>query len=126
MLVTSSESVMGNSVTCLFCQIATHAIPAQIVYSSPDVTAFRDINPQAPTHVLVIPNLHIASIAGMGSSHPQLLARLFNVVDEIVRAEGVGTTGYRLVANSGPNGGQTVNHLHFHILGGRQMSWPPG
>ena len=111
---------------CLFCQIATHAIPAKIVYSSPDVTAFRDINPQAPTHVLVIPNLHIASIDGMGSSHPQLLARLFNVVDEVVRAERVGTTGYRLIANSGPNGGQTVNHLHFHILGGRQMSWPPG
>jgi len=113
-------------VTCPFCQIASHAIPAKIVYSSPDVTAFRDVKPQAPTHVLVIPNLHIGSIAAMGSSHPQLLARLFNAIDEVVRAEGLATSGFRIVSNSGPDGGQTVNHLHFHVLGGRQMLWPPG
>jgi histidine triad (HIT) family protein len=113
-------------VACLFCQIASNAIPAKIVYSSPDVTAFRDISPRAPTHVLVIPTQHIESINAMGTTHPQLLVRLLTVVDEVARAEGVATTGYRLVANVGADGGQTVNHLHFHVLGGRQMTWPPG
>jgi histidine triad (HIT) family protein len=111
---------------CLFCQIASGAIPAQIVYSSPDVTAFRDVNPQAPTHVLVIPNQHVESMAEVGSANSHLLARLFDVVNEVARDEGIAESGYRVVANSGPDAGQTVDHLHFHVLGGRPLSWPPG
>jgi histidine triad (HIT) family protein len=111
---------------CLFCQIASGAIPAQIVYSSPDVTAFRDVNPQAPTHVLVIPNQHVESMAEVGSSNAHLLARLLDVVNEVARDEGIAESGYRVVANSGPDAGQTVAHLHFHVLGGRHLSWPPG
>lgn len=111
---------------CLFCQIGSRVIPAKIVYSSPDVTAFRDINPQAPTHVLVIPNQHVESIADAGSSNAQLLARLFDVVNEVAQLEGLTTSGYRVVANTGPDAGQTVSHLHFHVLGGRRLTWPPG
>src|SRR5450759_1863010 len=111
---------------CLFCQIAAGVIPAKIVYSSPDVTAFRDINPQAPTHVLVIPNQHVESIADVGSPNAQQLARLFDVVNEVARLEGIATTGYRVVTNAGPDAGQTVSHVHFHVLGGRRLTWPPG
>jgi histidine triad (HIT) family protein len=113
-------------VACIFCQIVAGAIPATIVYSSADVTAIRDINPQAPTHVLVIPNRHVASVAALGPSDAALLGRLFEVVGEIARGEGLAERGYRVVANSGPDAGQTVDHLHFHVLGGRTFSWPPG
>jgi histidine triad (HIT) family protein len=111
---------------CLFCQIASGAIPAQIVYSSPDVTGFRDINPQAPTHVLVIPNRHVESIADLGPSDATLVSQLVDAAREIAEREGIAESGYRLVANVGANGGQTVSHLHFHLLGGRRMTWPPG
>jgi len=111
---------------CLFCQIASGVIPAEIVYSSPDVTAFRDIHPQAPTHVLVIPNEHVESLADIGSINSDLLSRLLDVVNEVARDEGISGSGYRVVANSGADAGQTVNHLHFHVLGGRSLAWPPG
>jgi histidine triad (HIT) family protein len=102
------------------------AIPAKIVYSSPDVTAIRDINPQAPTHVLVIPNRHIESVASLGLGEAPILGRLFDVIGEVARSEGLAERGYRVVANTGPDAGQTVDHLHFHVLGGRHLSWPPG
>ena len=111
---------------CLFCEIARGAIPAQIVYSSPEVTAFRDINPQAPTHILVIPNRHITSIADLGPTDADLLGRLFDAVNELARREDLTQSGFRVVVNHGANGGQTVPHLHLHLLGGRAMTWPPG
>jgi histidine triad (HIT) family protein len=111
---------------CIFCDIASGAIPATIVYSSPDVTAFRDINPQAPTHVLIIPNRHIGSLADLGQADKGLLARLVEVANELARREGIAQSGYRVVTNVGPNAGQTVPHLHLHLLGGRPMTWPPG
>lgn len=111
---------------CIFCEIVAGRIPAKIVYSSADVTAFRDINPQAPTHLLIIPNRHIASIAEVGEGDAMLLGRLFEVANELARREGIADGGYRIVINAGANGGQTVEHLHLHLLGGRQMTWPPG
>jgi histidine triad (HIT) family protein len=112
--------------TCLFCQIATGAIPSEIVYSSPDVTAFRDANPQAPSHILVIPNRHVESLAEVGGTDPGLLAHLFEVINDVARDEGIAEKGFRVVANTGPAAGQSVAHLHFHVLGGRTLSWPPG
>jgi histidine triad (HIT) family protein len=111
---------------CIFCQIIAGAIPATIVYSSADVTAMRDINPQAPTHVLVVPNRHIESIADLGPADGPLLGRLFEVIDDVARGEGLSDRGYRVVANTGTDAGQTVNHVHFHVLGGRPLAWPPG
>lgn len=111
---------------CLFCEIARGAIPAQIVYSSPEVTAFRDINPQAPTHILVIPNRHVTSIADLGATDADLLGRLFDVTNELARQEDLLQSGFRIVMNHGANGGQTVPHLHLHLIGGRAMTWPPG
>ncbi|HVC34798.1 MAG TPA: histidine triad nucleotide-binding protein [Chloroflexota bacterium] len=112
--------------SCIFCEIGAGRIPAQVVYSSPDVTAFRDINPQAPTHVLVIPNRHVTSVAEIGAADAPLLARLFEVSNALARQEGLAEEGYRIVTNCGSHGGQTVPHLHLHLLGGRQMTWPPG
>lgn len=111
---------------CLFCQIARGAIPAQIVYSSPDVTAFRDINPQAPTHVLIIPNRHVTSVAELEAGDQALVGRLIDVARELARQEGIAESGYRLVINHGPAAGQSVPHLHLHLLGGRNLAWPPG
>jgi len=111
---------------CVFCEIARGAIPSQIVYSSPEVTAFRDVNPQAPTHILVIPNQHVESIADLGASDAALLARLVEVTNAVARQEGITDSGYRVVTNHGKNAGQTVPHLHLHVLGGRPMAWPPG
>ena len=111
---------------CLFCQIASGAIPASVIYRDDDVTAFRDINPQAPIHVLIIPNHHVDSIADFGTDEAVLLGRLIEVANQLARQEGIAETGYRLVTNRGPNAGQTVAHFHWHLLGGRKMSWPPG
>ena len=111
---------------CLFCQIASGAIPASVIYHDDDVTAFRDINPQAPIHVLIIPNHHVESIADFGADEAILLGRLIEVANQLARQEGIAESGYRLVTNRGPDAGQTVAHLHWHLLGGRKMSWPPG
>lgn len=112
--------------TCLFCRIVSGEIPAQVVYRGPEVTAFRDINPQAPVHVLVVPNRHVESISELGNADAALLGQLIEVANELARQEGVADSGYRLITNRGPDAGQTVAHLHFHLLGGRPMSWPPG
>ena len=108
---------------CLFCSIAAGAIPADVVVETDEVLAFNDINPAAPTHVLVIPKRHVVSAADIGPEDGDLLAALFEV------AAGVGGSiagGWRMVTNVGPDAGQSVFHLHFHVLGGRPMSWPPG
>ena len=110
---------------CLFCKIVAGEIPSQQVASTDDVYAFRDINPAAPTHVLVIPKEHIVSAADLRSEHGALLAEIFEVARQIAQNEGIGDA-YRLVSNVGAGAGQSVFHLHFHVIGGRDLSWPPG
>ncbi|TMD96601.1 MAG: histidine triad nucleotide-binding protein [Chloroflexi bacterium] len=111
---------------CLFCRIAAGTIPATIVHSDDEVVAFRDINPQAPTHVLVVPREHIVSAAELTPAQDHLWGRLLHVAQSIADDEGQTDAGYRLVTNVGRNGGQTVPHLHLHLLAGRRMTWPPG
>ena len=110
---------------CLFCRMASGAIPVDKVHEDDLVFAIRDINPQAPTHVLVIPTRHLASAADLGPDDTELLARLFAVAGAIAARDGL-ANGWRLVTNVGPDGGQSVDHLHLHLLGGRRMTWPPG
>ena len=111
---------------CLFCRIAGGEIPSQRMDESARWVAFRDIQPQAPTHVLLIPREHIAaSAAEVGAAHGVLLGEMFELAARVARAEGL-DRGWRLVTNVGQDGGQTVPHLHFHLLGGRALKWPPG
>ena len=109
---------------CLFCRIAAGGIPADKVYEDDRVVAFRDINPQAPVHCLVIPRKHIPGPAGVGEEDEALAGHLIRVADEVARSEGI--SDYRLVFNNGAGAGQTVFHIHLHVLGGRGMQWPPG
>jgi len=111
---------------CLFCGIVTGDIPAVLVAESERTVAFRDINPQAPTHVLVIPRDHYPNLAAMARGDAGLVAEVAAQADEIAQAEGLADSGYRVVFNTGPGAGQTVHHVHAHVLGGRQMTWPPG
>lgn len=112
---------------CLFCRIATGAIPATIVARSDDAIAFRDLNPQAPAHVLVIPIKHLSSIAEADDEEGErTLGRTLRFAAQTARQLGLEARGYRLVLNTGADGGQSVPHLHLHILGGRRMTWPPG
>lgn len=111
---------------CLFCKIAAGEVPATRVAESARTLAFRDINPQAPTHVLVIPKEHFPDFAALAGAEPELLAEVAEQAHKVAEAEGVDTSGYRVVFNTGPAAGQTVFHAHAHVLGGRQMSWPPG
>jgi histidine triad (HIT) family protein len=111
---------------CLFCRIVAGEIPATRLHEDDQVIAIRDIAPKAPTHVLVMPRRHIDSIADLGAADAGLAAHLMAVAADIARAEGVEAGGYRIVANVGRDGGQTVPHLHLHLLGGRALAWPPG
>lgn len=111
---------------CIFCQIAAGQIESDIVYEDELVVAFRDLNPQAPTHILLIPRPHIGSLDAASDEHTQLLGHLTLVAAQIGRSEGIAEDGYRLLTNVGPDAGQSVPHLHFHLLGGRVMQWPPG
>jgi len=110
---------------CLFCRIAAGEIPAERVHEDDEVIAFRDINPQAPTHVLVIPRRHVADLDAVAPSDGDLLAALFSAVQRVARDAGI-AGAYRLVSNVGWQAGQSVLHLHLHVLGGRRMGWPPG
>ena len=110
---------------CIFCRIAAKDVPAGIVHEDEDVVAFRDLSPQAPTHVLVIPKRHVASLSDMAEADAALLGAMMLAAKKIALAAGL-TGGYRVVTNSGPDGGQSVSHFHLHVLGGRPMSWPPG
>ena len=110
----------------LFLKIINREIPADIIYETDDVLAFRDINPQAPLHALIIPKQHIATINDLESEHSELIGKLFLAAKEIAESEGVAENGYRVVMNCNQDGGQAVYHIHLHILGGRQMGWPPG
>ena len=109
---------------CIFCKIAAGEIPATVVKRGDGLLAFRDLNPQAPTHLLVIPTDHVASLNDAGD--PRLLGKLLRFARELAREVGVADRGYRVVLNTNPDGGQTVFHLHLHLLGGRPMTWPPG
>jgi histidine triad (HIT) family protein len=111
---------------CLFCKIITKEIPSKIVYADELVTAFRDINPQAPTHILIVPNQHIGGAGALEPEHTPALAAMFAAAKQLAESEGLLVNGYRMIINEGPDAGQTVLHLHLHLLGGRQMGWPPG
>jgi len=111
---------------CLFCGITAGTVPSAQVFSDDRVIAFRDIAPRAPTHILLIPREHIASAAALTEDHGPLLGHLFAVAAQVARDEGIADSGYRLVSNVGRWGGQTVDHLHWHLLGGRPFTWPPG
>ena len=111
---------------CIFCKIASGAIAAAVVYQDDSVIAFRDAHPQAPTHILVIPKRHIATLLDAGEDEALLLGRLQQAAIEIARQEGLAGSGFRLVTNCGAGAGQSVLHIHVHLLGGRQLSWPPG
>jgi len=110
---------------CLFCKIVKKEIPAKIVHEDERALAFRDINPAAPTHVLVIPKAHVATINDVNAEHESDLGHLFAVAAEVARAEGIADKGYRTVMNCGADAGQSVFHLHLHVLGGRPLGWPP-
>ena len=111
---------------CLFCRIAAGVIPADVVYQDDHVVAFRDINPHAPVHFLVIPRRHVASLNAAQESDRDLLGRLFLAARDQARADGIAESGYRTVLNVGPDAGQVVQHVHMHVLGGRELGWPPG
>src|SRR4051794_25770184 len=111
---------------CLFCKIAAKQIPAKVVFEDADLIAFHDINPGAPTHILVIPKQHLESLNEAAPEHAALLANLLLATRRAAESAGIAQTGYRVVANTGAQAGQSVFHLHFHVLGGRAMAWPPG
>jgi histidine triad (HIT) family protein len=110
---------------CLFCGIAAGEVPSSIIYETKHSFAFRDINPAAPVHLLVVPKEHVASAASLGADHGDLLADLFMAINQVAAQEGIAESGYRIVANVGPDAGMAVHHLHFHLIGGRPMGWPP-
>ncbi len=111
---------------CIFCRIASKEIPADVVYEDERALAFRDLNPQAPTHVLIIPKVHIDSLDATKAEQVELLGYLQMVARDLARELDLSEEGYRVVNNCGEAGGQTVQHLHYHLLGGRHMQWPPG
>ena len=112
---------------CIFCKIANGEIESKFIYEDDLVVAFRDLNPQAPEHILIVPKKHIAKIIDFTQEDKNLAAQIFvDVVTKITKEIGIDESGFRLVINTGNEGGQTVSHLHVHLLGGRKMTWPPG
>ena len=112
--------------SCLFCKIIDGDIPSDKVYEDDDILAFRDINPCAPTHVLVIPKKHISTMNDATSEDQQVLGKMMLIAKDIAAQEGIDGSGYRLALNTNSEGGQAVYHIHLHLMGGRQMTWPPG
>ncbi len=113
-------------IDCLFCKIVAGEIPADIIHETETTVAFRDINPQAPTHVLIIPRKHIATINDIDDEDREIVGSLYTAARDIAAAEGIADEGYRVIMNCNEGAGQTVFHLHLHLIGGRQMTWPPG
>ena len=111
---------------CLFCKMVSGVIPCDKVYENEYVLAFRDIDPKAPTHILIIPKKHITTLNEINENDQDLLGELLLTAKKIAKDEGIDTSGYRTVINCNSDGGQTVFHIHMHLLGGRQMAWPPG
>lgn len=112
--------------SCIFCGIVAGRIPAEIVREDEETVAFRDIDAKAPTHVLVVPRRHIPSVNALEPADAELIGQLFLAAREIAASEGIDDSGYRLVMNTGPEAGQSVDHIHLHVLGGRALAWPPG
>lgn len=115
-----------NESDCIFCRIVRGEVASTSVLEREDLLAFRDVNPQAPTHVLVIPRRHVSSMEALAEEDRTLAGGLLLAARDVARAEGLDADGYRVVVNTGERGGQTVGHLHLHVLGGRRMTWPPG
>jgi len=111
---------------CIFCSIVQGKIPAKIVYEDDDVLAFADVAPQAPLHYLFIPRLHLSGLPEVEGEGYLLIQKIYKAINEVARKEGLHENGFRVVMNSGADGGQTVGHLHFHLLGKRHLQWPPG
>ena len=112
---------------CIFCKIAKKELPSEIIFENERILAFRDVAPVAPKHILFIPKEHFSSLDELNSElRKSLLPEIFDCIEEVVKNEGLDEKGYRIVNNCGEEGGQTVPHLHFHLLGGREMQWPPG
>jgi histidine triad (HIT) family protein len=111
---------------CLFCGIVEGRVKGDVVYRDESVVAFRDIRPQAPVHILIVPRKHVATILDLEANDQAVLGQIFLVIAKLAREQGIAESGFRVVVNSGADAGQTVFHLHFHLLGGRHFSWPPG
>lgn len=111
---------------CIFCKIIAGESPSQVIYNDHLVTAFRDIHPVAPTHILLVPNKHIASMNDLTSEDDQLIGHMLYLAPQIAEQEGIRESGYRLIINNGPHGGQVIYHLHLHLIGGQRMQYPMG
>ncbi len=111
---------------CIFCRIVKKEIPSAVLYEDGDVLAFRDIDPKAPVHMLVIPKKHVPRLMDLSSSDFELVGKIHKVVQDLAKKEGIAEAGFRTVVNNGPHAGQAVDHLHYHVLGGRKFGWPPG
>jgi histidine triad (HIT) family protein len=111
---------------CLFCGIVDGKIKANVVYQNERIVAFRDISPKAPVHILIIPRKHVISVLDVEADDHALIGEIFHVAGRLAREQGIAGSGFRVVVNSGPDAGQSVFHLHYHLIGGRQMAWPPG
>lgn len=111
---------------CIFCKIVAGEIPSKKIYEDDKVLAFHDISPEAPVHFLVIPKAHIASLNEVNEENAEVFAHIFKTINKLVKEQGIAENGYRVVTNCGEQGGQTVDHIHFHVLGGRNLKWPPG
>ncbi len=111
---------------CIFCKIANKEIKSSIIYEDEMIIAFNDLEPQAPTHILIIPKEHISSANEIDNSNSKVISRIYEVASKIAKEMNFDNRGYRIINNCGKDGGQSVNHLHFHLLAGRQLQWPPG
>lgn len=111
---------------CIFCRIADLNIPVELLYQDHLLVAFRDIKPVAPVHILIVPKKHIPDLLHLGDIDAEMLGKVFEVATMLAQKEGIAESGFRIVVNAGPNAGQSVAHVHFHLLGGREMAWPPG
>lgn len=111
---------------CIFCKIVCGEIPCSKVYEDDTVLCFNDINPEAPYHVIVIPKKHISNLNSITEEDSEILSHIFMVIKKVVKDLGIEEKGYRVITNCGEDGGQTVQHIHFHVLGGRSLTWPPG
>jgi len=122
------NELKGNVImeNCLFCKIIKKEIPAEIVFENEDILAFKDIDPQAPVHILLVPKEHIPTTNDLEENHKELVGAIYLVAKSLAKKYGISEDGYRTVFNCNKNGGQAVYHIHLHLLGGRQMKWPPG
>ena len=120
------RKIYQMSLNCIFCKVVSKEARAEILYQDEQVTAFRDIHPVAPTHILIVPNRHIDSVGTMEPEDEQVVGHIFSVARRLAEQEGIAKGGYRLITNTGPHGGQTVFHLHVHLIGGQRLRYPMG